>query len=48
VLRRLGRRRRAGRAAADRVSFFYRVKLGWTEVLPEQYPAIPGPPPLVQ
>jgi hypothetical protein len=26
--------------------FFYRMKLGWAEVLPEQYPAIPGPPPL--
>jgi hypothetical protein len=26
--------------------FFYRVKLGWAEVLPEKYLAIPGPPPL--
>jgi hypothetical protein len=29
----------------DRVRFFL-VGLGRAEVLPEQYPAIPGPPPL--
>jgi hypothetical protein len=31
-----------GTGELDRVIFF---KLGWAEVLPEQYPAIPGPKP---